>query len=184
MIRINLLPVRAAKKRELGRIQIAIGVMVLLATGGVNYFWQQSEEKKLADVRRQVDRTKAEIRQLEEIIGQVKDIEERKKHVGEKLAVLDELRAGKTGPVMMMDSLAMLIPTEVWISRFTESGLSLSLDGEALGHEDLAAFISALNESPYFKDVRLRQANTQRSGDRPVVRFSIEGQVVYQADVG
>ncbi len=181
MIRINLLPVRATQKRELGKIQIAIGAMVLLAAGAGNYFWKESEKNKLEHVQGQVERTRKEIRDLEEIIGQVKDIEERKKHVGEKLAVLDELRAGKTGPVMMMDSLAMLIPTEVWISRFTESGLSLSLDGEALRHEDLAAFISALNESPYFKNVQLRQATTQRRDDRTIVRFSIQGQVVYSA---
>ncbi len=180
MIRINLLPVRAAAKRELGKIQIFLGVLVVLAAGGANYAWQGSQQKELERLQNQVREVQREIRDLEEIIGQVKDIEERKKQVNQKLEVLDELRAGKTGPVMMMDSLAMLIPTEVWVERFTESGLSLTMDGNAARHEDLAAFISALNESPYFRNVQLRSASLQTRGtDEKYVRFSIQGQVVY-----
>jgi type IV pilus assembly protein PilN len=181
MIRINLLPVRAAKKKELGKVQIALGLIVVLAAGGGNYAWHVSKQNEIERIRTQIARTQQEIRQLEEIIGQVKDIEERKAQVERKLKVLDELRAGKTGPVMMMDSLATLVPTEVWVERFNEAGGTLQLDGRAMRHEDLAAFISALNESPYFTSVQLRQATLETRDGRQTVRFTISGQVVYTA---
>jgi type IV pilus assembly protein PilN len=182
MIRINLLPVRAAKKREVGKVQLAIGVLIIGAAGGGNYFWHQHEQDKLTKVRQEVEKTQREIKQLEEIIGQVKDIEQRKEQVNRKLAVLQELRAGKTGPVKMLDSLATLIPTEVWVEKFVEAGSNLTLEGHAVRHEDLAAFIAALNESPFFKNVQLRQANLQGTrGERQTVKFSITGQVVYTA---
>ena len=181
MIRINLLPVRAAKKREAGKLQLGIAVIALLVAAGANHLWHKSEQNKLEAVREEVGKVQREIRRLEEIIGQVKDIEERKEQVNRKLAVLDELRAGKTGPVKMMDSLATLIPTAVWVERFVESGSALTIDGHAARHEDLAAFISALNESPYFEDIRLRQANLQSRGDRRSVRFTITGRVTYTA---
>jgi len=39
MIRINLLPVRAVKKREMGRQVLVLFAVVLLGAGLGNYFW-------------------------------------------------------------------------------------------------------------------------------------------------
>ncbi len=179
MIRINLLPVKAAKKRELGITQLVMGLMVIVVAAGANWMWQKREADILDEISREVRRTQEDIRELEKIIGEVKDIEQRKEQVEAKLDVLTDLRDRSTGPVKMMDELASLIPNEVWISRFNEAGMDLSLDGEALAHEDLAAFISALNRSPYFENIELRSARLQGSGDEKTVRFSITGRVVY-----
>jgi len=183
MIRINLLPVRAAKKQEQGRIQLAIGVLVLIAGLAGNYLWYQSADKAYESARNQVRSTKQQISQLEKIIGEVKDIQKKKEDLQKKLQVIAKLHKKKTGPVKMMDSLATVIPKEVWIDKFAEKGGHFTMVGHALSHEDLATFLTALKGSPFFKGVQLKGAKlvTNAKNQQAVVTFTLTGQADYAA---
>src|SRR6478609_187876 len=99
MIRINLLPVRQAKKKEMGRQQLVLfaGIVFLaFVFNGWGYF---SVSTELSGKQADVTKRQGEIKQLEKIIGEVNTITKDKKALEDKLAVLDELRKGRTGPV-------------------------------------------------------------------------------------
>src|SRR3954470_15225704 len=99
MIHINLLPVRAKKKREFGQqLLVLFGVLVVATLIG-NYLWYRSVDDTLVNVTRQIDGTRAQITQLDKTIGEVKTIKEDKKALEDKLQVLDTLKKGRTGPV-------------------------------------------------------------------------------------
>src|ERR1700676_3826817 len=121
MIRINLLPVRAAKKREFGRQQIVLFALVLILAGVGNWIWYSRVESELSGLDAQIARTRTEIAQLEKTIGEVKSIKEDKKALEDKLKILDTLKKGRTGPVKVMDELATLIPEKVWLLEDTET---------------------------------------------------------------
>lgn len=110
MIRINLLPVRAVKKREMGRQVLVLFAVVLIGAGVANYLWYDDRQSELEAHQAGVASTKARIAELEKIIGEVKNINTRKAEVEKKLAVLDALRKGRSGPVRMMDALASATP--------------------------------------------------------------------------
>ncbi len=183
MIRINLLPVRATRRAEQGRLQLIFGVVLVVAVFVGNYFWYDSAEKERDSVRREVAALDQKIRDIERIIGEVKDIEKRQKELKEKIAVIEELRKKRTGPVRMMGSLATIIPKEVWLTSMAEKSGNLTFQGFALSHEDLALFISALKASPYFKAMRLVSAVLTKSpkGSGEVVRFKLVGRADYTA---
>src|SRR5579864_8542111 len=113
MILINLLPVKAAKKREFGRQQLILFGVLIIAAGVGNYMWYSSVEDQLRRLDSDINRTKAEIAQLEKTIGEVKSIKEDKKALEDKLKILDTLKKGRTGPVKVMDELATIIPQKV-----------------------------------------------------------------------
>src|SRR5262249_23683931 len=120
MLHINLLPVRAAKKREFGKQQLVLFVLLLvLATIG-NFFVYGRYESELRSLDKQIAATRAEIAQLEKTIGEVKSIKEDKKALEDKLKILDTLKKGRTGPVKVLDELATIIPQKVWILDFSE----------------------------------------------------------------
>jgi len=145
MIRINLLPVRAVKKREMGRQVLVVLGGVLLAALALNYLWYSSRESEMAKASARVAATSAKIAELEQVIGEVNNIKTRKAEVERKLGVLDNLRKGRAGPVRMMDALANAIPKKVWLTAFTETDGKVSVAGSALSHDEVAEFMRGLN---------------------------------------
>lgn len=145
MIRINLLPVRAVKKREMGRQVLVLFALVLLGAGVGNYFWYSDRDSELKRHRAGIAQTRAKIAELEKVIGEVKNINARKTEVEKKLAVLDTLRKGRNGPVRMLDALASATPKKVWVKNFTEASNSVSIDGSAVSHDEVAEFMRGLN---------------------------------------
>src|SRR5207245_2818014 len=144
MIHINLLPVRAKKKREFGQQLIVLFAVVVVGALVGNYLWYRSVDDALAQVDRQIDATRAQIRQLEKTIGEVKTITQDKKALEDKLKVLDALKKGRTGPVKVLDEMSALIPARVWIGDFDEKGGQATIKGNAVAYEDLSAFVQKL----------------------------------------
>src|SRR5437868_15473867 len=144
MILINLLPVRAAKKREFGRQQLVLFVLLLVLAGIGNFFVYNRFESELRSLDKQIATTRTEIAQLEKTIGEVKSIKEDKKALEDKLKILDTLKKGRTGPVKVLDALASVIPQKVWITDYQEQAGAVTIIGKAAAYEDLSAFSKKL----------------------------------------
>jgi type IV pilus assembly protein PilN len=178
MIRINLLPVRAAKKREFGKQQIVLFVLLLVLAGIGNFFWYNRVDSELTGLDRQIATTKAEIAQLEKTIGEVKSIKDDKKALEDKLKILDTLKKGRTGPVKVMDELATIIPQKVWITDYTETGGAVAMNGSAASYEDLSTFSKKLKASRHFTNIVIKTAKQKPDG---VVDWIILCNADYQA---
>jgi type IV pilus assembly protein PilN len=164
MIRINLLPVRAAKKREFGRQQIIFLVLIIILVGIGNYFWYNKVDNDLTGMDQQIARTRSEIAQLEKTIGEVKSIKEDKKALEDKLKILDSLKKGRSGPVRVMDDLATIIPAKVWMVDYAETGGAVTMVGRAASYEDLSAFSKKLKESKHFSNINIKNARQAADG--------------------
>lgn len=175
-VKINLLPVRAVKKREMGKQQLVLFGLVIIGVGVANFLWYRNVAAFSAQLQARIDKTRQEVALLEKTIGEVQNIDKEKKALQEKLAVLDTLRKGRTGPVKMMDELAQAIPTRVWLNRFEETGGRVTMTGAAVSHDDVAQFMRKLKESKHFKDVTLRSATQKRENE---VEWSITCSAVY-----
>src|SRR5438874_11456296 len=115
MIRINLLPVRQVKKRELGRQVLVLMGAVLLLTLVLNFVWYNSRSSVRDSQQATITLTQNRIAELEKVIGEVNNINKRKKEVEDKLKVLNDLRRQRSGPVRMMDALSTATPKKVWL---------------------------------------------------------------------
>ncbi|MBN9683159.1 MULTISPECIES: PilN domain-containing protein [unclassified Corallococcus] len=144
MIRINLLPVRAVKKREMGRQILALYAAVLIAAVVGNYFWYADRDGELQRANQGITQTRAKIAELEKVIGEVTNINARKTEVEKKLAVLDTLRRGRNGPVRMLDALSSAIPKKVWLKNFVETSNKVTIDGSAVSHDEVAELMRGL----------------------------------------
>jgi type IV pilus assembly protein PilN len=144
MIRINLLPVRAVKKREMGRQILVLGAGVLLVAAVANAAWYLDRNSTYNRNQERIQASRVKIAELEKVIGEVNNINKRKREVEEKLKVLDELRKGRSGPVRLLDALATATPKKVWLKDFDEKANSVKLEGTAVSHDDVAEFMRAL----------------------------------------
>lgn len=164
MIRINLLPVRAAKKREFGRQQLILFGLLVVIAGIGNYYWYSVVDGTLAQRDASIARTRTEIAQLEKTIGEVKSITQDKKSLEDKLKILDALKKGRTGPVKVMDELATIIPSKVWILEYLETAGAVSMRGSAVSYEDLSTFSKKLKASKHFHEINIRKAAQKPDG--------------------
>ncbi|MGZ3458451.1 MAG: PilN domain-containing protein [Archangium sp.] len=110
MIRINLLPVRAKASRSMGRQILVLFAVVLLGALVGNAFWYSDRDGVVQKQAQGLANTRRRVAELDKTIGEVKNINDRKTEVVKKLAVLDELRKGRSGPVRMLDALATSLP--------------------------------------------------------------------------
>jgi type IV pilus assembly protein PilN len=179
MIRINLLPVRVSKKKAAGRQQILLlGLVVVLALIA-NWVWASSRANDLASRESKLRRTREEITQLDRIIGEVKDIKAQQAALKEKLDTLEKLKAGRSGPVKLLDKLAQVIPPRLEIRKMDEKNGTVVFEGSGATIDDVSAFMTALKQTPYFTKVELnRTTAVTRSGMR-IVDFIVNAQANY-----
>jgi type IV pilus assembly protein PilN len=183
MIRINLLPVRISKKKEAGKNQLIFFALAAVFALICNFWWSRDRAQELARREDKLKRTRVEIAQLEKIIGEVKNIRAQQAAVKDKLAVLEKLKAGRQGPVKMLDELATLIPKRVWLRRFDEKSGSVTFDGSAGTIEDVSTFLAALKHAQYFSAPELSKTNAKRDGKFKTVEFTITAKVNYTPTV-
>lgn len=164
MIRINLLPVRQVKKREAGRQFLVVvgGVTIMTLLG--NGYWYQSMESEREKQERRLNDTKARIEQLQKVIGEVDNLNKRKKEVEDKLKVLDDLRKKRGGPVKLLDALATAIPKKVMITDFDEKSSAVKMLGQAESLDDVSEFMRALKSVVWTPKGMGRVVEVKRDG--------------------
>jgi type IV pilus assembly protein PilN len=183
MIRINLLPVRVSKKKEAGKQQLILFVLAVVLALICNFWWSRSRASELAAREEKVKHTRAEIAQLEKIIGEVKNIKDEQSAVKDKLAVLDKLKAARQGPVRMLDDLAALIPRRVWLRKVEEKSGSMNIEGSAGTIEDVSLFLTGLKKSSFFTNTELRKTAARADKKTKLVDFVVSATVNYTPSI-
>ncbi len=184
MIRINLLPVRAAKKKELGRQQLVLFAGLMFLAVALNGFWWWSVESDKGERLERETKLKSDIAQLERIIGEVNTISKDKEALEAKLAVLANLKKGRTGPVRLLDALATLMPPKAWVRELKEQGGSITLKGGAVSNEDVADLLREMKKSPFFKEPTLKSSklkDDKKAGGMKYLEFEITSSITYAA---
>jgi type IV pilus assembly protein PilN len=181
MIRINLLPVRQKKKRNTSIYQLVAmsgGIVFALLVAVIAHF---AFANKIAEQEKKITDSEAEIKRLEKIIGEVKELDQQKSRLLSQLAVIDKLEKGKRGPVRVLDELSNAIPKRVWLTSFKENGGSLSMTGSAIDNADISEFMRAMQKSPYFSDVQLKFTQADVREGVNVYNFEVGCKVNYAA---
>ncbi|HCF60202.1 MAG TPA: pilus assembly protein PilN [Myxococcales bacterium] len=177
MIRINLLPIRAVKKQELGRKQLFLFALVLVGAAMGNYYWYDKKNEESERLVAQVAAVKKEIAELDRIIGEVKNIAKEKQSLEEKLKVLETLKRGRTGPVKMLDALATATPKNVWLRKFDEKAGALAIEGSAISNDDLAEYMKSLANVVWTPKGMGRLVENRRGATESRVELSLSGDI-------
>jgi len=155
MIHINLLPVREERRkagaRQLALVLVAALVGSVLLSGAIH--WKVRHD--VSSTREMTLATQKEIDAFEPQLKQVEAFKKTKAEIEQKLDVIEGLNEARSGPVHMLDELATHTPDRIWISKVSVHGGRMLMEGMSLDNELVALFLTALEESPYFKSVEL-----------------------------
>jgi len=169
MIKINLLPFRAARKRENVKRQItvfALTVFLCLTTMGFYFLKLNGELNELIDNESSLQ---TELASYKKELNEIKSLEKKIKQVNTKLDVIKKLEKGKTGPVLLLADIADAVPKDrLWLTSLTEKKGSLSLKGTAMDNETVALFMNELEKTeqiiapPELKNLNRREISQFR----------------------
>ena len=181
MIRINLLPVRVSRKKAAGKQQLLVFAAVIVAAFVGNFAWATSRASALATREAKVKATRDEIAQLDRIIGEVKNIKDQQAALREKLDILAQLKANRSGPVRVLDALATVTPKRLWLTKLEEKGGKLTFVGSAATIDDVSTFMGALKANPHFSTVELSKTSLSGGGEKKYeyVDFTLAANVLY-----
>lgn len=186
MIRINLLPLKDAR-RALGRRQqlsvVALGAAVVLLILIVPYVYQGWE---LSTIDAQIEHVNGEIQQLNTRVREVGDLDTLKREVETKLRIIQALNHKRVGPARVLADLSAATPDNLWLVDFNEVGGAATFTGLALDNETIARFMRQLQDSSYYHGVDLvetsrQEAAARATGDAPPVftRFIVKASIDY-----
>jgi type IV pilus assembly protein PilN len=173
MIKINLLPVRAAKKKESARQQLSILLLSVIAVLVIALGFYSFTLAKISTAQDEISKSEQEIKSLKEKIGEINNIKKFQEEVRKKLGILDQLRQNKTGPATRMAKLSDAVPEKVWLTKYTENGINISLGGVAFNEELIAEFMRNLQGSNEFQNVELLVSEQMDIKDMKVKKFEI-----------
>lgn len=174
MIRINLLPVKAAQKKEKLRGQLIVAafsvlVTLLLCAGAYLQLLSWVDEAKS-----NVENKKMEVTRLMKTIGEANEYKKRQDALQAKLDVLDKLEKSRSGPVFLLDELYKALPDKLWLESFKENGQKANLAGLGINEETVALFMRNLEESKEFANITLKGTQQVVKDGVKLNKFDIE----------
>ena len=156
MIRINLLPYRAARKKENIRIQVNVFLgsvfIVILLVVWANAFLSG----KISDLNSEIASTREQVAKYKLINNEIAEIKKKLELLDRKIKVIESLQDGRKAQVENLDSLyQLLVEKRMWYSQIDEKGDQFSLKGIALDNHTVADFMTRVEKSDRFQNVRL-----------------------------
>ena len=174
MIRINLLPFRAARKKENVRRQISIFLLSLLLIFVALFLVQMVLGNRIERLNTQISETKNEIEKYAKIVKEIEQIKKNIKNLEKKIDVIKKLEAKRTQPVKLHDAMTQLIvANRMWFYDFSSSGNKVVIKGIALDNKTVADFMIRLENSNIFTAVNLDTINQKTVQSLDMKSFSI-----------
>jgi type IV pilus assembly protein PilN len=150
---------------------VAAVVGSVLLSGAVHWKVRHdigSAQEMALQTQQEIDRFGPQLKQVEEF-------KKTKSEIEQKLDVIRGLNEARSGPVHMLDELATHTPERIWISKVRVQGGRLEMEGMSLDNELVALFLTALEESPYFKDVELVETQAKEKDGFRLNAFEVSG---------
>ncbi|MFW5908828.1 MAG: PilN domain-containing protein [Desulfosalsimonas sp.] len=175
MIRINLLPFRAARTKENIRRQVSVFILsmillVLILFIGHLYFAGKADdlEDRLANIN-------ADIKRYEEKAKEVEELREKLKELNKKIDIVNQLKVNRDKPPLLLAEITeKVVPGRMQLKKMSYSDNALDFEGIAMDNETIAVFMRRLERSEKIKDVRLSTAEQTTEQDVELKSFAIK----------
>lgn len=191
MIKINLLPVKAAKRREEGQKQLFMGMLAVAGTLAAIVVYHGTLVSQAHGLKQRNLALSTEIAKLKAELGDYDVVKKQRSELLRQRDAIKKLQSNRAGPVWMMRELSNILspgkgPTfdkeayeerikrdpsdgfnpnwdtrRVWILGYTEKDHDVKIRGAAKSDEDVAEFLKRLKVSAFFTNVYWQQTQPQ-----------------------
>ncbi|MGQ9695712.1 MAG: PilN domain-containing protein [Thermodesulfobacteriota bacterium] len=179
MIRINLLPVRALKKKETTRQTISVLFLSLGCVFLIIIFFHLSISSRLSEIESKIGTVNEEIKKLKIDTKDVNKFKEEKEDLQRRLNIIYTLQRAKTGPVRVLHDLATSLPGRLWLTSLKEKDGKMEIKGIAFDNPTIAKFMTNLERSEVIKNIELVVSQQLERKDIKLKEFTLTCNVNY-----
>ena len=174
MIRINLLPFRAARKKENIRRQVSIFFLSFFFVVVVLIYYHISLGSKISNLRAKIETTKKEVAKFEKINKEIASLKKKLGILKKKTSVIESLEKNRFEPVRLLDTMSLkVIAKRMWFKSFKSINRTVEIDGMALDNKTVADFMTRLQGSGLFSAVKLKTIKKAKIQDSDLKSFQI-----------
>jgi len=156
MIKINLLPFRAARKRENVRRQVSIYFLCVLFLFCLMGYLHVSLGNELAELKAREESLQEELKTYAAITREMAKLKKDTQDLNTKLRVIENLEKQRVGPVLLLVDIARAVPLDrLWLDSILETSGRLTLFGTAMDNHTVALFMTQLENAPHISTVDL-----------------------------
>lgn len=167
MIKINLLPWREELKKEKQQAfnNLFALCMMLTACLFAAFHFQISGLQDYQERRNQF--LQNEIAQLDKQIVDIKNIEEQKTRLINKISVIHNLQRSRPEIVHLFDEIPRATPDGLFMTKLTRTGRDLIFEGKSQSNALVSAFMSSIQNSPWLQTPSLDVIQSDKlTGDK------------------
>lgn len=148
MIRINLLPFRAARKKENVRRQISIFLLSFVFLLVVVIYYSVNLNQQINRLKVKNEETTAQLAKYNKINKEIASIKKKLTVLNQKVDVINHLDGSRTEAVLLLESMTeLIVPDRMWFTSFTLKGNNIALKGVAMDERTISDFMKNLEGS-------------------------------------
>jgi type IV pilus assembly protein PilN len=170
---INLLPWREeadkAQQREYFTLLTVVAVVAFALVFAVSQFYQMRVDGQ--NSRNQF--LKTEIKLLDARIIKIKNLKEKKKELQKRTEVVEQLQRSRNVGTQVLDEIAKIVPTGVYLTRLEKQGNSIKIIGKSESNNHLANMIREIESSLLFTDAILESITTNEANNKLLSDFKM-----------
>ena len=155
MAHINLLPWREEAEREKQQqfytLLTLVALVALIIVLAVHQFYQLRIDGQNAKNQY----LKNEIQILDSRISQIKELNKKKSDLKKRMGVIEQLQRSRNVGTQVLDEIAKVVPTGIYLVKMEKQGNSLQLLGKSESNNHLANMLRQIEQSNLFDQAEL-----------------------------
>lgn len=173
MIRINLLPHRAEKRRARQIQFILLSVISLVLGAMVVGFVHVAISTQISYQERRNTYLKQEIAVLDKQIEEIKKLREQTQSLLARKTVVENLQSTRSDVVHLLDQMLRILPDGVYLRSVKQSGYRISIVGYAQSNARVSTLMRSIEDSPWLDSPALVEIHAATANGARVSEFSL-----------
>lgn len=173
MMRINLLPHRAEKRRARQVQFIALSVISVVLGGILVGFVQVAISSQIAYQERRNTYLKQETAILDKQIEEIKKLREQTQALLARKNVVESLQSTRSDVVHLLDQMLRILPDGVYLKTLKQAGSKISVVGYSQSNARISTLMRAVEDSPWLDSPSLVEIHAVTAGGSRVSEFSM-----------
>lgn len=173
MIRINLLPHRAEKRRA-RQIQFAALSVISVVLGALLVgFVHAAISSQISYQERRNEYLKQETAILDKQIAEIKKLREETAALLERKNVVENLQSTRSDVVHLLDQMLRILPEGVYLKTLRQSGNKINITGYAQTNARISTLMRAVENSPWLDSPSLGEIHASSANGARVSEFTL-----------
>ncbi len=173
MIRINLLPHRAEKRRARQIQFIAFSAISVVLAGLLVGTVSIAIDTQISYQQRRNTYLKQQTAVLDKQIAEIKKLREQTQALLARKNVVEGLQSTRSDVVHLLDQMLRILPDGVYLKSLKQTGNRIALDGYAQSNARVSTLMRAIEDSPWLDSPTLIEIHATTAGGGRISEFSL-----------